>query len=114
MKIFTIDHVQCFGGNAYKQSLRPIPVDSIGADILRTDYGRSICKYLGKNVLNRILEVYFSNFVALQRNFDEYSDELPAAWEIDENTKQRIVNFIFDYTRNERVHEEMKKYFSFL
>ncbi len=114
MKIFAIDHVQCFGGNAYKQSLRPTPVDSIGANILRTDYGYSICKYLGKNVLNRILEVYFTNFVALQRNFDEYFDELPAAWEIDENTKQRIVNFIFDDTRNESVREEMKKYFNFL
>jgi hypothetical protein len=68
---------------------------------------------LGKNVLNRILEVYFSNFVALQRNFDKYFDELPAVLEIDENTKQRIVNFIFDDTRNESVHKEMKKHFNF-
>lgn len=62
-KIFAIDHVQCFGGHAHKNSLNTAPVDSIGANILRTDYGSAICKYLGKSELIKILNAYFHTFI---------------------------------------------------
>jgi hypothetical protein len=111
-KIFAIDHVQCFGGAAHKQTLHPAIEDSVGANILRTDYGAAICKYLGRVALNEILEEYFDTFNEEMSSFAEVIHDSPDEWGISAETKQRIENFVLNQARNESVYEQINNFFT--
>ncbi len=111
-KIYAIDHVQCFGGDAYKDSLHPVREDSIGANILRTDYGTAICRYLGYEDLSAILIEYFNTFNIEKDSIVERLNESPSDWGISDSLKHRVETFVFDSSRNESIMEEMKAYFT--
>lgn len=113
-KIYAIDHVQCFGGNAAKHKLQPVEEESIGANILRTDYGKAVCKYLGEEELNRILTEYFTTFNKEKKEFPAILNSAPAEWNIHKDTKLQLGNFVLDEQRNESVIEAMKTYFAFV
>ena len=110
--IYAIDHVQCFGGATYKNSLIPVPEEGVGANILRTEFASAICKYLGIVRLNDILDEYFNTFNHEMSSFAGIIQTSPEEWEISDETKQRIENFVLDSGRNESVYEQMKAFFN--
>jgi len=113
-RLIAIDHIEIFRGQAHRQDFKPTKEAHIGASILRSSFGTSIMKFIGRTGAKAILDDYFSRIEGMQTAFEQFKAALPAEWGISETLLESCHDFLFDADRNASVEDVFRDYLRYL
>jgi len=112
--VFAIDHVATFGGSIAKGRFSPKMESDVGKNILRSEYGRAILKYIDSSERRLLLLEFITQLNNIEDVLNVAFERIPAEWQLTEDLKARICDFLTNDERNYSIKEQFERLFRIL